>query len=222
MKKIILVLGITASLAACKKETTTTEPVINSTDMGLEASFKFSGNLAAEKGAATATPFGTLSFIADRKGMPGNALHFDGSSKLALANIFQKGTASSISVWIAAEVFNGPLKYFITPNSNGLAFGQTGTTISGVVSVPFTKGASVATAENNWHHYALTYDGNDVRLYKDGVLADSKTNPGTCGDGATSFMLGCLNNSFWKGNIDDLKFYSKTLSAAEVTKLASE
>ncbi|MDO8566997.1 MAG: LamG domain-containing protein [bacterium] len=76
--------------------------------------------------------------------------------------------------------------------------------------------------DNKWHHVAFTKSGSTLSLYIDGVLEDSDTdttNTTTTNNsllyvgmrGATSFPL--------TGNVDDIRIYSRALSAAEVLNL---
>jgi hypothetical protein len=220
MKKIISILTVSVFLFACKKETTT--PPVVTPPTGLEASFKFSNNFTDETGKATATSSGTLSFVTDRKGNASSALKLDGGSKLTMSNILQKGKSSSISAWIAYDDLGINSQYFFICVSNGLAFYQDNTHISGIVSVPTTNGVQTGCADMSWHHYAVTFDGMDVKLYKDGVLSGTKSNPGAFTDGNKDFIIGLFGINYWKGRVDDVKFYSKVLSADEVAKLAQE
>jgi len=221
MKKIVSIFTFSIFLFACKKEKEVVAPV-NNTVTGLEGNFKFASSLTDETGKGTATGSGTFSFTADRKGVAGNALQLDGGSKLTISNIYQGSTGSSISVWVALDNLSTPLKYFVCCTANGLAMSQSNTSISGTVSVPTTASAYTNCADNNWHHYAVTYDGADVKIYKDGVLAGTTNNPGILNAGEKSFVLGYFNNAYWKGRIDELKIYSRLLSTEEITKLAQE
>jgi hypothetical protein len=74
--------------------------------------------------------------------------------------------------------------------------------------------------DGNWHFIALTYDGTTAKLYADGVLKESAGKtwtlvPSVC-------YIGCYLNggAFWNGNVDDVRIYSRALSAAEVARLA--
>lgn len=65
-----------------------------------------------------------------------------------------------------------------------------------------------------WHHYAMTYDGNNWRCYLDGVLvytyAFADTIAGS--DGAQHFLLSGTNQQ----TIDDVRMYDRALSDAEI------
>ncbi len=79
-----------------------------------------------------------------------------------------------------------------------------------------------------WHHAAVTYDsidGNNItnaKLYVDGVLMSTvggtsrviNTNP------TSDITLGRQSTLYTKGNLDEVRYYSRALSAAEIKKLA--
>ena len=85
--------------------------------------------------------------------------------------------------------------------------------------------AGSAISANAWHHVAVTYNGSLVSLYADGAVISSSTNsinpaaPG--GSGQVRIWLpynqgGVVN---FLGSIDDVRVYSRALSAAEIKAL---
>lgn len=103
---------------------------------------------------------------------------------------------------------------------NNMAFRAFFTAAGGQV-VP-TNGAITV---NVWHHYALTYDGTNVRLYLDGVL--SATSGATSGDvvqDATNCRIGqqgTNGNRQWIGQIRHIRVFDRTLSAREIAAAAA-
>ncbi len=111
---------------------------------------------------------------------------------------------------------------FIADNSvgknNALGFGR-----RGVLEVYSTQ----SIADANWHHVAVVKNGdvgNNISFYVDGAAA------GTAAAGAVSVpsgsaRIGALLDGVlaaqFAGNLDDLRIYSRVLSAAEVGRLAS-
>jgi hypothetical protein len=79
-----------------------------------------------------------------------------------------------------------------------------------------------------WTHVASTYDGAWLRLYIDGRAAGAKQVTGrTCVSGEP-LAVGAKNNptkgileAFWDGRLDEVRIYSRALSAAEITSLAA-
>lgn len=80
-------------------------------------------------------------------------------------------------------------------------------------------GAAIPAA--GWHHMAYTFDGRVNRLYLDGVeRAMSTTAPNT--GPATEVRLGSIHNNAenFAGDLDDVRFYNRALTADEIRALA--
>ncbi|MEM7246544.1 MAG: LamG domain-containing protein [Acidobacteriota bacterium] len=77
-------------------------------------------------------------------------------------------------------------------------------------------------AENDWHHFAATWDGADVRLYVDGDLEDSYPAGGSLGVfNAAITVIGGQNAgpTYWNGGIDEVFIFDTALSADELEGL---
>jgi hypothetical protein len=79
--------------------------------------------------------------------------------------------------------------------------------------------------DDQWHHVAYVYDqgvSGFIRFYVDGQLAASNPNSGPWSwDPAQELELGKSNNNYWRrfnGYLDDVQFYGRILSAAEVVQ----
>jgi fibronectin type 3 domain-containing protein len=79
-------------------------------------------------------------------------------------------------------------------------------------------------AIGQWQHVAATYDGTTARIYVDGTLAASSTFAGNVGD-SNNWRIGAYGSpagNFFDGSIDDVRIYSRALSASEIqTDMAS-
>jgi hypothetical protein len=64
---------------------------------------------------------------------------------------------------------------------------------------------------NNWHHYAVTYDGSIVRLYYDGQQVAQRSASLNTGD--VDFWIGRWSGSFFRGKIDEVRVWDKALGA---------
>lgn len=74
----------------------------------------------------------------------------------------------------------------------------------------------------NWHHVAMTYDGDTMKCYLDGALAVTK--PLTHEIKEYSMKLGIGNNAnpnneYWNGVIDEVYVFDRAISAEEVVTL---
>lgn len=86
--------------------------------------------------------------------------------------------------------------------------------------------------DTDWHHIAVTCSaaGNNVAIYVDGVATTLSYQVGYIGlgtgDSARTLTVGRANSSSiaipLAGMLDDIRIYSRHLSASDVTKLASQ
>jgi hypothetical protein len=79
---------------------------------------------------------------------------------------------------------------------------------------------------NTWTHIAVTYDGSTIKTYANGVLVHSQPGSGNIGDSDTpenDFRIGSRQCSvcveYFSGGIDEVRVYSRALSAAEIQAL---
>ena len=82
----------------------------------------------------------------------------------------------------------------------------------------------VTPGTEGWTHIVLTWDGNDrstMKMYKNGALTGSLNGSAGIGlAGTAKLYIGVRTDgsSYFKGQIDEVRAYDKTLSAAEVLK----
>jgi hypothetical protein len=79
--------------------------------------------------------------------------------------------------------------------------------------------------ENEWIHVAAVYDGEMMRLYKDGIEVGSRAKQGSItADSNSSVWIGdnpqSVGSRPWKGQIDDVRIYNHPLSDVEIRQLA--
>jgi len=160
----------------------------------------------------------------DRNNISHNAIKFDGSYGVRFLNIPQQPHAS-IAAWVRIDNLNyGPNRPIIMPKygGNGLGLSKVGAEVYGSAqSLSFgSLGVSGGIVNNAWHHLVVTFDDLYLRMYKDGVLVNSILCGGTYPLTLQEFFMGYNPNTEWfQGAIDDLRFYSRTLSATDVQKL---
>jgi hypothetical protein len=171
-------------------------------------------------------------------GFSGNALSFNGASTYADAGPFNvTGTAVTIAAWFKASTLpdtdprivskaTGASEqdhYFMvsTTNASGarLRFrlktgGSTKTLIASSQTVP----------AGQWVHMAATYDGATMRLYQNGVQVGSMPASGNIdGNSSAPVCIGANPNAYgvFNGLIDDVRLYSRAMSAADIAVLAN-
>jgi Concanavalin A-like lectin/glucanases superfamily/Bacterial Ig-like domain/Bacterial Ig domain len=162
-------------------------------------------------------------------GQFGNAASFDGSNDrinlpATLGTFYNGGftleawvrkstTKKDVMVlgsWVAAQG-GGPMiwvdhadgRYYLTLGTGGFAT---------------YLDSGRAPAIGQWQHIAATYDGATARFYIDGAQVASRTFAGTVGNSNT-WRMGAYEatpTGFFDGRIDNVRVYSRALSAAEV------
>jgi len=168
------------------------------------------------------------------------SLSFDGSTQYISKTGptgFNRGTdPRTIAGWVyvtdTADV-KVPFAYGLCGASNGgKAFGvylDAAETINfwGCGSSDFSTGVTVTPGA--WTHLAVTYDGTNVRVYKNGTQAGPTTarsliniadaNSVVWQVGAASLLDS--GNYYYTGNIDEVRVYNRALSSTEITAIAS-
>jgi hypothetical protein len=87
----------------------------------------------------------------------------------------------------------------------------------------YTEYARTTLASDTWTHIVATYDGNTIRLYKNGVLAASKSQS-SYNAGSHAVVVGddVSGNSIddrWQGGIDEVKVWGRVLRANEISDI---
>ncbi|RED23669.1 putative secreted protein (Por secretion system target) [Flavobacterium cutihirudinis] len=106
-------------------------------------------------------------------------------------------------------------------SAGGGQFGVNLTTSAGAAGPPYGT-SSIANAV--WHHLAMVVDvaTTSCKIYVDGVLQQTKTSTNIGGSNTVSntgdLLFGTLSNfsSYMNAQIDDIRFWSKAMTAAEV------
>jgi hypothetical protein len=156
----------------------------------------------------------------DRKGIFKSALKFNGKYGVKLFKIPQQ-TNVSVSAWVRnTNTYGAWGRMIVKPQSNGIGFQKTGPEFYGTIEKINVASVGVTAMNDlNWHHFVATYDGAKLRIYKDGVLANTKDWSMSLSSTLENFFLGYWNNEWYEGLLDDLRFYGRTLSATDVQQL---
>lgn len=166
------------------------------------------------------------------------ALDFDGVNdyvEVLHENHLNFSTAVTVAAWIYADVWkagDGRIllkgdnssgnEYELTKAFNGstdvLRFRLYGLATGGI------KEAALPTAAA-WHHVAGTYDGTAMRLYVDGVeQGTGVSSSGSIFNGGFPLRIGTgvpgVPSEHFDGKIEEVRLYRKSLSGAEILKLA--
>jgi L-ascorbate metabolism protein UlaG (beta-lactamase superfamily) len=74
-------------------------------------------------------------------------------------------------------------------------------------------------ADGNWHHYMVTHDGVNLKLYVDGSLEGSVATGGSMDAGTANWEIGRAQDGsadLNTGRVDTVRFYNATLSLAQI------
>jgi hypothetical protein len=189
-----------------------------------------SGATAADSaGSATMTVSGATWTA----GRINGGMNFDGTDDvLAVAdpNLVEGISAVTISAWAQSDVT-------VTTNGRGIVAQHTGSggdnfnlllinsdDIGCIIDTGaggVTANAAMTLQDTGWHHYACVYNGSNIILYIDGMAhPDQPALTGNIIASTNPLSIGQYDTSRnWDGQIDDVRIYSRALSASEVTQL---
>jgi len=180
-------------------------------------------------------------------GVSGYCMQLDGKWQTAYTphdDVLKPAKEMTISVWLRADTLEKA--GLIYHKEDGGSYGAAVNTISiegdpGSFKFRFTLNAGGTRrrmdapiteanfADDQWHLYTCTYDGNDMKTHKDGVVIAQLNCPGEIGVcGNSNLYLGSLGNYcpadnpgvvHFDGLLDDLRVYSKALTQEEIEAL---
>lgn len=176
-----------------------------------------------------------------RPGKIGQGLNFDGSDdtiNFGDVGAFEGLTNFSFGGWFKftstpngietlggkfnGNTVNGP--FYLAYSTISEAFLMTTCAPNNVTCANAIYGGVLPTSINDgkWHHLMATYDGANTRIYFDGAIGGTVGSlTGATVDSAVAFTLGssaAVNDNF-PGMLDDMRFYNRTLSQAEIRNL---
>jgi len=196
-------------------------------DDWLETTADLSGNnlTGIVHGAPTWNPTG---------GQSSGALELDGSDDYVDCGnnaLLAITTQITVAAWVKTnDSGNGEHNPFVTKGDRTYALKHNAdNTIEFFIYDPAVspkwfaaKYAVDSTFNDAWHHVAGTYDGNDVKLYVDGVLRDTNSHVGTIYNLVYNVNIGRNAQEpdrFYDGAIDEVRIYARALDASEVLQL---
>lgn len=186
--------------------------------------FKFDGNLKSTDN--TISFLGTPVFVNDRAGAVKSALRLMNKGfEVVVGDLPQGNKPRSISVWVKFNSITTPnyilgyggaanAQYFgliqqaASGGNSDLSLAGWGATNDVIVSVPLAKDV--------WYHYAITYDGNASKIYRNGELLKSVDGISRLTKGYI-LRLGELNTTVGiNADIDDVKVYTVAMTNEQV------
>ncbi len=221
MKRFFTILLFTISILSFIQAQVPTDSLV--------AYYPFNGNANDESGNGNnGTNMGAVSDT-DRFGNLNNSFYFDGNSSIIanIANLPLGSQSRTISAWIN-----------IDPNSvtDGYVAGWGNFNVSSswylniyndqyrLVFWNTDLHTSTNVTKSQWIHYLASYDGSIAKIYINGIIIDTKTI--VLSTSLTSLGIGSQGFSTYegkfKGSIDDVRIYNRTLNGAEIQALYNE
>lgn len=227
-------------------------PLPNSLSDGLVAWYPFNGNTDDESGNGHHGTVVGATLSSDRNGNANAAYEFDynnwswgsGGDRIFIPHDVSFSSPNiTVSIW-AKRYSNGyggnELLRMIGRTQNGYSnpFGeywalghrnQAGNYDAYAWITDASQNASTSIMStpslNEWHHYAMTWDGSYLRLFIDGLLQDSTastTGINTSGSSGISIGVSMQANGEWfpyDGALDDVGYWGRALSKSEINYL---
>lgn len=166
-----------------------------------------------------------------------NGTAFECGTKLGmviLGSSLSTGNNFSVECWAKVRQAGGQIfvgQGLVTSFSLSIADGSSGS-VRGSVHLSMDNGGGLTSFnglipidDGNWHHVVVVHDtsGNALRIYIDGALDQSTTNPSPLGALPNPMAFGGTANSFGGGGtpshngmLDECAIYSTALTAAKV------
>ena len=194
------------------------------------------GSLEEAVAGVGVSPSGAVSVTQGANGKQDGAYQIGASGMLTLAtaNLPSSLSSFSISVWArGVSGTSGDYSYVVyrgAGSSIGSSIYWLGILPNGnyslAVNGQYNAGnTNVAGSSTTWRHLVLTYDGSRQYMYVDGTLR-GEVAIGSISNATTSNSLtvgaGPGNYRSFSGTVDDVRVYSRALSATEVTNTYTE
>ena len=155
-----------------------------------------------------------------------HSLNFDGTDdRITIEDnaAFDFSSGFTAEAWINPDVLG--TQTYLSQYANGQEAFAFILLASGKIEFTITKNGSTdlyfesltPITAGSWSHVALTFDGTTVRAYINGVASGTNAVSGTLFNSTAPIEIGARNNAhFFNGNIDEVRIWTRVLSAAEV------
>lgn len=213
---------------------------------GLIACFPFNNNANDVTNNGHHGTINGAILTSDRFGRANSAYDFDGNSFIQLANADGlKNNTFTYAAWVnmpvapdpgvpsaysVLAVGSGQVMHFVNRPDEGLVWGFT-TYNNENISYDKNPSSNVNTTLNTWHHFVISRNETQSKIYIDGVLIMTATSELPTTATYTSSNLSVVfqttigtrpdeyNIQFFRGKIDDIHIYDRAIDASEVKAL---
>ncbi|MFY8213015.1 MAG: LamG-like jellyroll fold domain-containing protein [Flavobacterium sp.] len=210
---------------------------------GLVGYWPFNGNANDESGNGNNGTNNGATLTTDRFGNSGKAYNFNGTNNFILvpSNTAFNSNDISVSMWVSSSNIQRQIALIRLTYSNasnehfGIAFNdinQYGVEIAAKYNNPsctaglgWKKNEKIQNImDNNFHHVVGTISGNIMKLYIDGMLANTLTTAfsqtSSCWNG--DIQIGrnwSTYTNYFNGKLDDIGIWNRALTQQEITNL---
>lgn len=211
----------------------------NSLTNGLVVYYPFTGNANDASGNGNNGTVYGATLAPDRFGQPNQAYHFNGSSRIFVANSdLVSGSALTLAAWIKPDSLSSNSMTVISPGTqNSYDLGVVTNSAQGFLNFRFGAGivsvnsAAGALQTNTWTHLVMVYDGTNLTLFINGSkVASQPANSSLYQDSEAILNIGAYqyyyggtvyNDAFsgFVGTIDEVRIYNRALSGQEIAEL---
>ncbi|MCC6684873.1 MAG: VCBS repeat-containing protein, partial [Bacteroidia bacterium] len=215
----------------------------NSINNNLVMCLPFNGNANDESGNGYNGTIYSATLTTDRFGATNKAYSFNGtSSNIELNKYLPDQTNLSISFWVRPTVNPSGSKFIFFEGTSAcgndlaiayatdqlLFFASKSSALNGTAGAGLVNLSS--SIVNKWTHVVLTVTPSQSKVYINGSLAATFSVTGSNVGYHFTPTLGCINdgnsgacgtpkNGFFTGDLDDIRFYSTAVSAADAAYL---
>ncbi|HUS74111.1 MAG TPA: LamG-like jellyroll fold domain-containing protein [Sedimentisphaerales bacterium] len=165
-------------------------------------------------------------------GQIGGALQFDGIDDYIRTDYATDLPAWTVAVWVnspAAPKKAAPSGPVHRENNFQISWNHSSADFCGAAALRVGDkwyAASFSELEaNQWYHLAATYDGENLKAYKNGVLITDNPDPSGAPDKESATLKFARHANYgdhFEGTIDDVRIYSYDLTADEVTAIYAD
>jgi len=166
-------------------------------------------------------------------GKVGGALEFDGVDDYVETNYATDLSAWTVAVWVNSPAApssvwpsGGPVhrekNYQFNWNHGDETYrGAAAMQVGGI----WYAAKYMPLSAKTWYHLAATYDGENLKAYKDGVLITNNSAPSGTPDAESAtlkFGKHSASSDYFGGTIDDVRIYNYALSEGEIKTIYNE
>ena len=198
---------------------------------GLVAAYSFESAAGATDDSGNGNTGTTKNTTWVSSGRRGAALPFDGTSSWVTvpdSASLHFTTGLTVEAWVDPSRPLGTTwqAVAVKEGAGGIVFGVYANSNRSLPAAIATAGTTQQTAygsrqvrSSRWTHLAETFDGSAVRIYVNGTLRSTTLAAGSLPASTSPLRFGgdSLASEFFGGLIDDVRVYSRSLSASEIT-----